>query len=242
MQRYLVLCVVLGGCGFFTGDDDHQTCPQFDGTGEASESVRDPSTGACLELGGGGEDCTPTPGCACPDKEPAMGSGVVGGECNGPCSDLDEQACLANNTCHASYFDNGTGSNSFLSCWDIAPQTPQGGAACAGLDPLTCSIDPSCASVLASDSEGGIEFESCITAPGSCDCGSGSHCEQECPNCPAGTDAGVCSCVSTCVPDDPTCDITCPSGDVCMEACSASGSCIDECIPSSRILASAAAR
>jgi hypothetical protein len=232
-MRFTALCLVLAGCGFFTGSsDDDQTCPAY-GTDEPAESVRDPSTGACDYLGGGGEGCTPTPGCACPDKEPAMGSNA-GAECNGPCSNLDEQSCLANNTCHASYLDNGSGEDSFWSCWDIAPQTPEGSAACAGLDPVTCSLDPSCASLFSTDSNGGDEFESCITPPDGCDCGSGYYCEQACA-CPAGSGAGSgCTCQPTCVPVDPTCNLTCPSGEVCMESCSASGSCIDSCIPSSQ--------
>jgi hypothetical protein len=229
-MRFTVLCLVLAGCGLFTGNnDDDQTCP-VDGTGGLPEQgYRDPTTGVCEYTVGGGGECTP--GCACPDKEPGMGT-IAGGECDGPCSDLDEQSCLQSGTCHASYTDNGSGEDSFWSCWDIAPQTPQTSESCPGLDPFTCSIEPICASVFSIDADGNTEFESCITAANyGCDCGSGYYCEQACA-CPAGSAAGSgCECQPTCVPIDPTCSLTCPSGDVCMESCSADGSCIDSCIP-----------
>src|SRR5579884_802044 len=73
---------------------------------------RDPSTGAC-------EVATSCTCGACPEQ-PALG-----GDCSGPCEDLDEMACLATPACHAAYsVDAGSAAPVFTACWDIQPLAP----------------------------------------------------------------------------------------------------------------------
>jgi len=131
-----------------------------------------------------------------------------GGECNGPCSGLGEQSCLADSSCHTAYLETSSGSTTFWGCWDIEPDAPTSGVTCAGLDPFTCSTDPQCSSTYFEDSSGNTSFLSCTdNAQQGCDCGSGFHCVDECPAeaCPppppdgSGTSCG--GCTPSCVPN-----------------------------------------
>lgn len=214
---------------FTGGDDDHMVCPVYNGGEQPADGFIDPSTGVCdYET----TTCDPDPSdnCAC---APTAGiAQPIGGECYGACTSLSEQQCLADDTCHAAYLDDGSGA-SFWSCWNIEPQTPQDEGTCAGLDAYTCAVDPSCASVFDTDADGTTEFTACVAAGGSgCDCGSGAVCEQECA-CPANGSGTGCLCAPTCVPINPSCDLSCPQGQVCMEACSPNGTCNEECVASS---------
>jgi hypothetical protein len=248
MKRLVLLGTLLAGCGLFTGSgDDQKVCPVYNGgaggTG-VSQGFRDPTSGNCTydsppppDCGDPDCPCYPTPlpnGIVVPKTPigPDAGNGVAveGGECNGPCSGLDEQSCLANDTCHASYLDSGTGT-SFWSCWDITPEAPQP-QACAGLDAYSCAVAPNCSSLFNDSSTTGPEFESCVTNSGSgCDCASGYHCVDECNAIDCIQGSG-CGCTPTCVPDDPTCSLPCPPGATCMEECGPNGSCQDVCVSS----------
>jgi hypothetical protein len=243
MKRLVLVGMLLAGCGLFTGDDQH-VCPLSTGAGQPAQGFRNPSTGICTYESPQPVDCN-DPECPCErpgggaivnivqpkvPAQPDAGPSMVGGECNGPCASLGEQACLANTACHASYLDSGTGT-SFWSCWDIAPEAPQR-LGCLGQDAFTCSIIPSCVSVYAEDSNDNTSFETCLDITLDCDA-PGYHAIEECTGvtCPQGG-GSACGCEELCVPDDPTCSVPCPPGDTCMEECAPDGTCQSTCVPS----------
>ncbi len=187
----------LGACSLYDGGDD-QPPPMCGFTGEGAPAFesRDPSTGACQFIGGGGGQCTPD--CPCPAT--AEDTGHIAPNwpmCGGPCSGLDEHACLASDSCHAAYTDNAAADQiaQFGGCWDIAPIPVVTGGQCMGLDAWTCAEHSDCASFL---EVGGPNpgFSYCGAAPtttldpGICD-QSGVACNVAPPACPANTVPGV---------------------------------------------------
>lgn len=247
VKRLILLCVVLGGCSLYTGDDQH-TCPPLtdEGADIPAQGTRDPQTGTCVFESSCSDEC-PCPGVA---NDTAGIAAQEGGECNGPCNALDEAACVTTSTCHAAYTvqtsdnEGGAPAQTFWGCWDITPQTPTYGGACANLSAFACAIDPGCGSVYTQDGSGNTEFSACVpTGTTGCDgitCATGSHCEQDCEELPPSDDCNALNCVScgpTCVPDDPTCDLTCDPGFECAVLCNDGSatnsvpSCSQLCVP-----------
>jgi hypothetical protein len=214
-KRLILLCMLLGGCGLTTGDDQH-TCPPLtdEGADIPATGTRDPQTGTCVF------ETTCNSDCPCPGLNDTAGiAQPEGGECNGPCNALDEQACIANSTCHAAYTFNaengGSASATFWGCWDITPQTPTDGGTCANLSAYACAIDPACASYYSEDASGNTEFLSCMTTganPQPGDCYDPVTCTIAAPQCPTGTLPGIVDgcysgyCIPTSQCEDQACD------------------------------------
>ncbi len=170
-MRSLVCLIVLAGCF-----GDSHSCPQYGVVAkEPAQIYRDPSTGQCeaINTGGGGYPCDPQCG---PCAEPAGAAGEAlpdWASCNGPCTALDEQQCLASTSCHAAYLASPSPSaTTFWGCWDLPPSGAVTGA-CTGLDAQTCSEHPDCTSLYDSgvnSATGTTSYESCSakTPPPAC--------------------------------------------------------------------------
>jgi hypothetical protein len=245
-----VFVCLAAGCDLYWNNNADDVC---NGGGAAiypASELRDPNTGQCNYYGGGGGGGCPCDvtfdeggGCA----EPATGVGLDGewAQCSGSCSGLAEDACVATAGCQAAYLDQqganmGGGGNTFWGCWNVAPN-PQEGGGCTGLDAQTCSEHDDCAMVY-SGFGNATKFEQCApeSGGGTCtdvDCGLGSHCEQQCMECPPNADCATNTiCHPMCVPDDACATIDCGAGYVCAEQCDAGtmnlvGSCTATCVP-----------
>ena len=188
----------LGACSLYSGDQPPPMCKLEATPGTPAFESRDPSTGQCQFIGGGGGgQCTPD--CPCP----AIAGGGIAPNwpmCGGACNGLDEQACNASDTCHAAYTGLATADQipQFSECWDIAPVPVTSGGQCMGLDAWTCATHADCASFMELDAAtGGETFSYCGAAPattpldpGVCD-QSGVHCNLAPPACPVNTVPGV---------------------------------------------------
>ena len=130
-----------GGSGNGGGDGPGPACPAL------ALLVRDPVTGACEEVSGCGLD------------EILLDRAV----CASNCTALDPADCIAAAGCHAAYFVDASGAESFLGCWATASARPGATGACAGLDAVGCSRRDDCSMVYASAS--GDEFASCVAEP-----------------------------------------------------------------------------
>ena len=211
MKKGLFVLLLIAGCTLHGKGDDDDQCLANDIAGIAELGTRDAQTGTCTYE----TECSP--GCLCPDTNVDVPI-APGGECAGPCDDLDEADCIANGACHVAYLD-GSGSG-FWGCWDIAPIEPTVHGDCTALDASDCVVDPTCASFY-TESTNGTEFDHCAAAApaltcADLSCGSGSTCIIECPLCATGD----CSCTPACVtdPHDPgdcydtvTCNLVAPA-------------------------------
>lgn len=254
----LLVLLTVPACTIYFGGDDDDDCAFEDPI--APEGLRNPETGACEYLGGGGGGC----GAIEPlgDAEAAPQYIPDWGACPSACEALDEQSCWAAERCRAVYLNGGCGTGTgesdcqplpsqFLGCWSIAPSGPAyERVACESLDAYECSRHNDCVgnyteAWLAREpfaDAPSYAFQSCGPEPvvDSClnlDCGIGYHCEERCFPCDDADGDGVCPpfCEGMCVPDEPpgTCaDVTCGPGEQCELQCrmDPNGG-MDECWP-----------
>ncbi len=151
MRSYL-LCILaitvlpLGACNlYFSGSDDPDPCEYGNDAppsnfGDVPELLRNPQSGQCGDFyggGGGGWTCDDTCGpCPATDSAGAPQFIPTWGVCEGMCNGLDENTCLATNTCRGIYTAEG-----FQECWetdqDVVPTTEP--VDCNGLEAQDCS-------------------------------------------------------------------------------------------------------
>lgn len=173
-------------------------------------AYRNPDTGLCQALGGGG----PGGGGTCGDWGGAPNDSLAlpaWAECSTACDGLGEDACHAAAECHAAYTTScPPGADctevelAYLGCWGLAPiGAPP--TECTGLDAVACSAQSDCVAVhytqdaypnpgdapygpfaYCADEPGGGEPD-----PGSCTNDSGVMCDALPPACPAGTVPGI---------------------------------------------------
>ncbi|HEV7556990.1 MAG TPA: hypothetical protein VGO00_16100 [Kofleriaceae bacterium] len=228
MRSLVVVAVLSAGCNLYWGHhggDD--ICPVYNqDEAEPAIQLRNPETGICESVGGGGGGCGSS--CGGPCAEPGGVQEPNWPTCQGSCEGLGEAACLTSATCHAAYV-LPIGSNmapTFWQCWDtttfggVPPKTT---AACTTLVAEQCIFRDDCIGIYPSING---QFESCAAEPAnmSCDattCAMDTHCEQQC----TGT-----TCRAYCVPDDLCTGVDCGTGSTCVETCDATtGTCMAVC-------------
>ncbi len=259
MKSWLCSAAVLAilpltGCNLYFGGDDEPP-PCYDYPAGAPLELRDPQTGTCQYIGGGGGggcygDPVPAYDVAMPDW----------GQCWSQCEGLDENSCLGASGCYAAYSGFLCPPNadclwsgiSFQGCWQTAPSGPVQGGGCTGLDAYACSRHDDCSAVYSpgpADGTEGQQFAQCIdenpTQLGcysDTDCGPGYTCtaSTEClppPGCdPATGQACPPVCYGKCEPIQPSCGgIDCGYGYHCEEQCypcdptDPNGTCMSQC-------------
>lgn len=236
MKGLAVLVLLCGGCDlYFGGGGGDDVCNGGGATEVPAYGVRDPSTGQCEYIGGGGCDGT----CG-----PCMGTGAGyaqpdWGQCYSACEGLSEQQCFTTPGCYASYLEaSGTDGRTFWGCWQTAPSGPVQGM-CTNLDAQQCSRHDDCIAVYAGSQaiDSGTtntKFDYCAAEPATycvddSACGANAFCDHsvcypppDCPTCPT---CGACpdsnTCYGVCVPKYPkACDaIDCGPGYHCDEQC-----------------------
>lgn len=152
--------VGLSGCVLFfenDDDDDWDDClyPPGDGGGAPLE-LRNPETGLCEYIGGGGGWCDPNCG-ACDQPAEADNAAVAlpsWGYCSSFCSGLDEATCLDTQGCRGGYIDTcppnadcDITSLQFYECWSVDMTGPVSDGSCEGLDAWSCSQHDNCRAV-----------------------------------------------------------------------------------------------
>jgi hypothetical protein len=236
IQRLAVLAVLLCGCDLYFGDDDCDGWGMGGGAAPAYE-VRDPYTGQCQTVGGGGGwDCDSSCG---PCTYPAVAELSIAdwGMCWGTCAGLEEESCFVAPGCYAAYLNDAEtdGPPSFWGCWDTAPSGPVQGS-CANLDAYECSRHDNCIAIY-NEGTGGTQFATCAPEPATtCDstsCAPGYHCEQQCYGTKA--DGTMSTCEAVCVADVGCEAVDCAPGYTCTQACypDANGqtTCGPACVP-----------
>lgn len=245
----------LAGCDLYFGEKEPPPCYDYP-TGEPAYGVRDPQTGVCQYIGGGGgggcygyDDPVPAVDVAMPDW----------GSCQSACEGLDEFTCQATSGCFAAYSGFVCPPNadclwsgiSFEGCWQTAPSGPVQGGGCAGLDAHECSRHDDCSAVYTpgpTDGIDGQQFAQCIdeTQPQGCysdaDCGPGYTCTSttDClppPGCDPSTGMACPPvCYGKCEPIQPACGaVDCGPGYHCEEQCypcdptDPNGTCMSQC-------------
>lgn len=228
MRCLLAVLVLLSGCDLYwnsNGDDVCNGGGWADDVAPANE-LRNPDTGECQYVGGGGYGCDdPCGPCPAYDTDGAPGGAIAPnpdwGSCYSQCSQLDEATCIAASGCLASYNDVPGGAV-FNGCFQTAPSGPLHTGTCIGLDAHACSQHDNCSIYY----DGGSPredlriptYERCAPEPSAngcsdVDCGPGSHCENQC----AANDA---QCNAMCVPDGDVCaNVDCGAGYQCVETC-----------------------
>lgn len=251
MRRLCLLLALLSGCDLYWNGGDDAPC-QFGGADDQAfwegQNLRNPDSGQCEIVGGGGggggcggscgpcayEGDTATPPVLDPDW----------GACFSDCSNLGPDACMAAAGCRATFSSDANDAlTDFLGCWAVAPSGPVEGGGCVGLDAHACSMHDDCT---ATYSPGG--FLACHDEPGTTggcaatDCAPGSHCEEQCYPCDS-ADGTACpaQCQEMCVPDTNGCAATdCGPGYECALQCEvmdptmrgdSAGQCWPTCVP-----------
>ena len=244
-----VLLMTLGGCGLYFGNGDDDCHAAYESVPQ--QVLRDPQTGNCVAVGGGGGCNSACGPCAYgADQPPSGGALAIWAVCYGSCEGLDESTCLSTATCHVAYWDSPSPNSppttmngrEFRGCWEVPPYGPIDSGGCAGLDATTCSEHDDCASVYgrAADAinDGGV-FHQCIdeSTTNGCDsttCDPGSHCEQNCYPCDSQDGQGCPAiCYPMCIPDHLCDTIDCGPGSTCVETCTgmiANGICTAQCV------------
>jgi hypothetical protein len=216
----LAFATSLSGCLlFFEGDDDdYDDClyPPGGGGGAPLE-LRNPDSGQCEYIGGGGwcdtncGPCDTPPGAEADEAAIALPSWGV---CNGFCSGLDEATCLDTPACRGGYVDTcppnadcDSSSIVFAECWSVDMTGPISDGTCTGLDAWSCSQHDNCRAVHANACPDSNEapglydpspcvgyFKTCLpeTAPPNLGtCYDDVVCRALPPECPVGTLPGV---------------------------------------------------
>ena len=104
MKSWLCSAAVLAilpltGCNlYFGGDDEPPPCNDY--YPGAPLQLRDPQTGVCQSIGGGGGGCY-----YAEDVKGVAGVAAMPdwGQCYSPCEGLDENSCLGVSGCYAAY-------------------------------------------------------------------------------------------------------------------------------------------
>jgi hypothetical protein len=220
MMRLVAIAALLAGCDLYFGggggggddivDPPCERSPQTPPVREA----RNPHTGQCTAISGGGgwcdDRCIP---CDDVSEPPDWGA------CYSHCDGLAETACFATSGCYAAYLDDATDAQvrTFWGCWNTAPSGPVQGGGCGSLDAYACSRHDDCSAVYADESTAfnGTAFLQCVPEAATfCvdndDCGTGTCDTSTCypsPTCPSCPTCGACpdsnTCYGVCVPTDP---------------------------------------
>ena len=150
----LAALILATGCNlYFGGDDD-----DCEWGGAAFEPgtylLRDPYSGQCVDLGGGGgcgDPCNP-----CPDLSADRADAPTWGACDNYCTGLDEASCLVTTGCRGAYIESCidetsglcdyTQARGFYQCWAVDQTGPIQGP-CEGLDAWTCSQHDDCVAI-----------------------------------------------------------------------------------------------
>lgn len=209
-----IFCI--SGCVHLSSDDDDD---ELDCDYLERLVLRDPETGACVDLGSTAPECL-----ACGNCVPAGTDRTNRAFC-GLCEGNDEARCLADVSCRAAYADPD---GSFLGCWGALPMDASSSGACAGLDAYACSRRNDCSAWYSRLAPGVNMFDHCSDEPPhtSCawaECLSGwtpQRCVQECAPCDAAGGASCAAeCHATCVDETPCSDTPCSLGETCVERC-----------------------
>ncbi len=188
-----------------------------------AQLLRNPVTGKCENVGGGGGPgpCGVTPLETDFAEEPTFTPEWA--SCDSGCEALDETTCLATDGCRAAYrnpcdFDPlvqppCAADFEFIGCWGTAPAGPIRGGGCAGLDAQTCSLHDDCSPVHSTVGSSYGDFRSCIDelAP----------CAGFVPNELRNPETGACESDDPCADSAP--DRIIPTGDwaLCDSGCEA---------------------
>jgi hypothetical protein len=142
MRAALVLFLLCAGC----------MMPEVgDCLGETITSLRDPHTGACIDVGSA-DACHYCAARTCVVAEP----GTLDYAFCGAAAAVDEPACLDLPGHLAVY-----ASENFLACWTTAPSGPVHDGTCVGLGPQECSRHDNCAAWYGRRSDGTMSFGHC---------------------------------------------------------------------------------
>lgn len=233
----LAVLASLSGCTLYFGDDSTTGDDVCYERKEPAQVLRDPETGACSGVGGGG-------GCGgylAPDWA----------ACYGACDGLDQPSCEATAGCRAILVDECPTCDAlvlgYAACWGMAPSGPIQGD-CYGLDAQTCSEHDDCqavhAQVEAPTGDGGFvtgigNFEWCqpelSPTPfvcGDVTCAAGQYCEVTHPGIPDAPVTYACGDLPPSCAADPSNVCACLSDNgVCATVCSydANGNLISDC-------------
>ncbi|MDB4955624.1 MAG: hypothetical protein JWO36_3193 [Myxococcales bacterium] len=249
IQRLAVLAfLLLGGCNLYWNNGSGDDCTTYGAPG-AVQGLRDPETGQCQSVGGGGNCGCGVP-CPALNTLPAQPNWAA---CFGMCEERDEGSCLATAACHAAYVANpiDAGGRRFLGCFEVAPTTSDHpNPACAAQDAQGCSERDDCVTNYntATQTAGSQKFLSCADealalCTADAQCGSDQRCDtttchaRPCPICPT---CGQCApddtCYGVCVSSNPSscAAIDCGPGSHCQQQCSpcdqpAPNGCMDQC-------------
>jgi hypothetical protein len=261
-----VLLLLLAPACVFYADDDDDPCQygggDVDPGGGADyydPGLRNPDTGECVYEGGGGGGgggggCDACGNCP-PRGEETDSAGAdaaqeplpTWGTCEGQCTGLDEETCMATSACRAIYVGGGD-ALTYADCWAVDTTGPIQGGGCDGLDATTCSMHDDCSAVhepaCPDGDAAGIEapepvdcttpgaFGFCIAegetgGPGECE--GEVTCDGLLPDCPEGTTPGIADGCYTgyCIPLE-----DCDGAPACAELADES-SCVDraDCVP-----------
>ena len=244
----------LAACG---GDDDCQYTLEDRAPGQ---SFRNPDTGRCEFLGGGGGryscdgDVWPADVGGGGSARAALEAVPAWGTCYGMCDGLSDADCQATPGCQSGYSDGF-----FYECWEVAPIGGTDDIPCELVaDALTCAGRDGCikhhgSPFAAADSAAEAPFigpyERCESEVTGCysddECGSSEYCtaDTECLP-PPGCNSGACPavCYGRCLPDkDPgsctgtvTCDAPAPLCNVGSSPGIADGCYTGSCIPNAQ--------
>lgn len=140
---------------YFDGDDDDvaDDGPCFLTGGSpreplSPELLRNPETGACESVGGGGGGCEDWCGPCAQDIAIAPASRDWG-QCYSACDGREELECIETSGCRAAYAGNPAADEAMVyqGCWATAPSGPVQGGGCTNLDAQDCSRHDDCSPV-----------------------------------------------------------------------------------------------
>lgn len=216
MRQLVVVLALLTGCDLYLGHNGDDVC-NYGAADDVAEPapLHDPYSGQCESVGG--YDCPDTCGPCAYDTAGALPN-QDWASCYSQCTGLSESTCLTTSGCQATYGGGLHQGSGFDGCYATAPSGPVSTGTCDGLDAHECSRHDNCSlfyGTLPNDGTG--PFDHCGAEPtaNSCsdvDCGTGSHCQDQC------NASGACN--AMCVPDGDVCAaVDCGPGYMCVETC-----------------------